>query len=111
MINLYNAAALVLILENYPVTSIKDVGGFFTSPWNKKFISLFEHTVGLGHIEHDILRSEFKEPRIHFAISCAAIGAPHLNNEPYLSSKLEQQLSDAERIFLTERPDINYSRD
>jgi hypothetical protein len=111
MINLYNAATLVLILDHYPVKSIKDIGGLFSSPWNRKFIRLFDHKIGLGHIEHDILRSEFKEPRIHFAIVCASIGCPHLINEPYLPDKLEQQLSDAEQRFLSARPAANYYAD
>jgi len=107
MINLYNAATLVLILDHYPVESIKDVGGIFSSPWNRKFIRLFDRTVGLGHIEHDVLRSEFHEPRIHFTIARASIGGPWLIGEPYLPEKLEQQLTSAERHFLTERPEIN----
>jgi hypothetical protein len=111
MINLYNAATLVLILDNYPIASIKDAGGLFSSPWNKKFISLFNHSVGLGHIEHDILRSEFKEPRIHFALASASASSPHLKNEPYLSGKLEQQLNEAEQAFMTARPDVNSFND
>jgi hypothetical protein len=107
VLNLYNAATLVLILDHYPVTSIKDIGGLFSSPWNKKIITLFDHTVGLGHIEYDILNSEFKDPRIHFALASASVSGPHLRNKPYLSATLEQQLTEAERDFLTARPDAN----
>ncbi|MBU1920644.1 DUF547 domain-containing protein [bacterium] len=106
--NLYNASALALILSRYPVESIQDLGSLFTSPWNRKSVSLFNHKVGLGHIQHDILRPEFNEPRLHFAICSAARGGSHLLSEPYLPEKLEQQLVEAERDFMAARPEINF---
>lgn len=107
MINLYNAAAIQLILNHWPVESIQDIGGLFSSPWNKKFVRLFEHEASLGMIEHDILRADFKEPRIHFAIVCAAKGCPTLRQEVYVDMRLNQQLAEQERQFLTQRPDEN----
>lgn len=111
MVNLYNASAIALVLGSYPLQSIQDMEGMFTSPWNRRTVSLFEHKVGLGHIQHDIIRPEFKEPRLHFVLSITALGGPDLSNKPYLPDKLEQQLIEAERKFMTERPQENYFAD
>ncbi|MCL4305322.1 DUF547 domain-containing protein [bacterium] len=107
LINLYNAAALQLIINHYPLGSIRDIGGFFSSPWNKKFVTLFGHEASLGMIEHDILRADFKEPRIHFAIVGAARGGPLLPSQAYLDHRMSSMLAQAERHFLTERPNEN----
>ncbi len=92
LINLYNAATLQLIIDNYPLKSIKDIGSLFTSPWDKKFVRLFGQTVSLDHIEHDIIRKEYFEPRIHLALVCAAKSCPHLRSEAYLGRILSKQL-------------------
>ena len=71
LINAYNAWTVKLILENYPVKSIKDIGGIFSSPWKQKFIKLFDKEISLDWIEHEKIRPTYKEPRIHFALVCA----------------------------------------
>ncbi len=95
LINLYNAATLQLIIDNYPVKSIKDIGSLFSSPWDKKFVRLWGKNVSLDNIEHDIIRKEYYEPRIHLALVCAAKSCPHLRSEAYkghiLSKQLDQQ--------------------
>ncbi len=92
LINLYNAATLQLIIDNYPLKSIKDIGSLFTSPWDKKFVRLFGQNVSLDHIEHDIIRKEYFEPRIHLALVCAAKSCPFLRSEAYLGRILSNQL-------------------
>jgi hypothetical protein len=100
-INAYNAFTIKLILTNYPgINSIKEIGSFFSNPWSKKFISLEGRTVSLDHIEHDILRPRFKDPRIHFAINCAARGCPPLSNTPYGAKDLEAHLDKMTRSFV-----------
>jgi Protein of unknown function, DUF547 len=107
-INLYNAWTIKLILSRYPdVTSIKDLGGFLQSPWKKKFVKLNGSLVTLDHIEDDILRPVFKDPRVHFAINCASISCPPLLNEPYTGAKLEQQLEQVTKAFIN-APSRNY---
>jgi hypothetical protein len=54
----------------------------------------------LDEIEHNVLRKEFNEPRIHMALVCAAMGCPPLRTEPYEGAKLDQQLNDQARVFL-----------
>ena len=108
LINAYNALTIKLILSEYPkLSSIKDLGGFFSSPWRISFFSLFGKKRDLDYIEHSMLRKEFSEPRIHFALVCASLGCPALRNEAYVADRLDQQLKEAMRIFLRD-PDRNY---
>jgi len=102
-INVYNAFTIKLILTKYPgINSIKEIGSFFSNPWSKKFISLNNRTVSLDHIEHDILRPRFKDPRIHFAINCASKGCPPLLDQPYEGDTLEAQLNTMTRAFVND---------
>lgn len=93
-INVYNAFTIKLILREYPdLESIKDIGGIFSSPWKIKFININGQEYHLDNIEHDILRPEFKDPRVHFAVNCASIGCPELINVPYEGATLDARLS------------------
>lgn len=100
LVNLYNAATLKLIVEHYPVKSIKDIGGVFKGPWNQKVVRLFGKAITLNNLEHDIIRKQFKEPRIHMALVCAAKGCPPLRSEAYTAEKLDAQLDDQSRTYL-----------
>ena len=107
-INIYNAWTIKLILTAYPdVKSIKDLGSLFQTPWKKEFVKINGQVVTLDHIEHDILRPMFKDPRIHFAINCAALSCPPLLNEPYEGATLDRQLNAATTSFIND-PDSNY---
>ena len=106
-INAYNAFTIKLILDNYPVKSIKDIGGTFGSPWDVEFIQIAGRTYNLNQIEHEILRKQFNEPRIHFAIVCASISCPKLRNEAYVPEKLNEQLNDQAKDFIND-PSKNY---
>jgi hypothetical protein len=99
--NAYNAWTIKLILSRYPdVKSIKDLGNVFKSPWKKKIVRIDGDIVSLDNVEHDILRPRFKDPRVHFAINCAAISCPPLRTEPYQGNILGAQLDDSTRSFL-----------
>jgi hypothetical protein len=102
-INVYNAWTLKLILTEYPdVSSIKDLGGFLQSPWKKKFVKIDGGLTTLDHVEHDILRPRFGDPRVHFAINCAAKSCPPLRSEAYRGDILDKQLDDSTRRFLND---------
>lgn len=106
LINAYNAWTVELILTAYPdVTSIKELGSFFQSPWKKPFIPLLGETRPLDDIEHRLIRGSgrYNDPRIHFAVNCASIGCPALRAEAYSASRLDAQLEDAVRSFLSDR--------
>lgn len=100
LINLYNAATLRLVLDHYPVKSIKKIGGLFSGPWDQPVVRLFGRTTTLGAVEHELLRVQFDEPRLHFAIVCAARGCPPLRSEAYVAERLEQQLDEQGKAFL-----------
>ncbi|MDT8385604.1 MAG: DUF547 domain-containing protein [Gammaproteobacteria bacterium] len=106
LINAYNAWTVELILSGYPnIESIKDLGSFFQSPWKKAFIPLLGETRSLDDIEHGLIRGSgrYNDPRIHFAVNCASIGCPALRPDAYLAEKLDQQLDEATRLFLSDR--------
>jgi hypothetical protein len=97
-INLYNAATIDLVLENYPgIDSIKDIGGFFGNPWRIEFITLKGKKVHLDHVEHEILRPDFKDPRLHFAVNCASLGCPPLHGKPFEGKTLDATLDELTR--------------
>ena len=107
LINLYNAATLQLVLDRRPARSMRDLGGLFRSPWAIRFISLFGRRVSLGNILHDVLRPEFEDPRVHFALCNASRGSPALASEPYRAETLEEQLDACARVYMLERPEMN----
>ena len=106
LINAYNAFTVELILraESLP-KSIKDLGSFIRGPWKQAFFSLFGDERHLDELEHSMLRgdAELADPRLHFALNCAAIGCPALRPEAYVPSSLEAQLDDQTRRFLSDR--------
>lgn len=106
LLNLYNAATLRLVREHYPVVSIRKIGSVFTSPWSLDVVELFGKRISLDHLEHEMLRKDFHEPRIHFALVCAARSCPALRAEAYMAERLEEQLKDQGIRFLA-RSDQN----
>jgi uncharacterized protein DUF547 len=113
LINTYNAFTLKLILNNYPgIESIRDLGGLiFSSPWDKKFFSLFGKKTSLGYIEHDVLREKYNEPRIHFAVNCASIGCPALQKRAFVADKLDEQLEKATIQFMRDPERNRFDKD
>ena len=106
LINAYNAFTVELILANYPLKSIKDLGSdLFNNRWKKKFFKLLGQDSYLDQIEHEILRKpgSYNEPRVHYAINCAAIGCPMLREEAYVAERLEAQLEEQAVRFLSDR--------
>ena len=102
-INAYNAWTIKLILSGYPgIRSIKDMGSLFKSPWKKKISRIDGKIITLDDIEHNILRPRFKDPRVHFAINCAAKSCPPLRSEPYREGELDQQLDEMTRAFIND---------
>lgn len=104
-INLYNAATVKLIVENYPTKSIKDIDG----NWTKGRVSVGSKELSLGGVENGILR-KMNEPRIHFAINCASISCPKLMNEAFTAAKINEQLDRATKEFInSDKNDISAS--
>lgn len=107
-INAYNAFTVKLIVDNYPVKSIRDLGPALKIPlikdvWHYKFFKIGGQESSLDEIEHSILRKEFEEPRIHFAINCASVSCPPLLNEAFTAAKMETQLDRVAKTFVNDK--------
>lgn len=114
LINSYNALTLKLIVDHYPVQSIKDIGNLFRKPWSLEFFDIFGGSIRhLDAIEHDLLRSNYRDYRIHAAVNCASISCPALRSEPYLGVRLDEQLDEQMRLWLKDaaRNQINAKSD
>ncbi len=102
-VNLYNAATIDVVLEHYPVDSIRSIklsGPLFSGPWRKKFLNVGGYELSLDMIEHEILRGKWTEPRVHYAVNCASVGCPNLGTIPFAGATLEAQLDQAARDYV-----------
>ncbi len=103
-VNLYNAATVAVILDEYPIKSIRDIDRRFTlvpgGPWDRKLVTLNDQPLTLNNIEHDIVRPKFNDFRIHFALNCASIGCPNLADSAYTAENIEQLLTQATLEFI-----------
>ncbi len=103
-INLYNAVTVDIVLQHYPVESIRDIDispGFFADgPWGKKLLSIEGQQVSLNDIEHRILRPLWQDPRLHYALNCASLGCPNLSSSAYNGDTIERQLNRAATAFV-----------
>jgi len=116
-INAYNALAIKVVLDHYPPkrglswkavaypeTSIQQI----SNVWDRSLLKIFGEDYSLNRIEHGTLRKEFEEPRIHFALVCAARGCPELRSEAYVPARLDQQLDDQARQFFANPKKAKY---
>jgi len=109
-VNLYNALTVKVVLDHYPVASIRDIssGGSFlvnlitgvSGPWQAKLIQIEDEAVGLDDIEHRILRPLFKDSRVHYAVNCASIGCPTLMQAPFTAKNLQAILDRGARLYV-----------
>lgn len=99
-INAYNILALKMVLDHWPIDSIKDVGNLISPVWGKSAGEIDGKAVSLDEIENKTLRP-MGEPRIHFAIVCASVSCPDLRNSPYTASNLNVQLNEQVQQFLS----------
>lgn len=105
--NLYNAKTIDIVLDHYPVRSIKDIalGGdllavFSGGPWKAKVTKINGVALSLDDIEHGILRPVFKDSRVHYAVNCASVGCPNLRTQAFTGAGLDAQLDAAARAYV-----------
>ncbi len=106
--NLYNAITLKVILDNYPVKSIRDIKSAgvwldpkaFTGPWVAKRVTVEGKELSLDEIEHAIMRETFKDPRVHYSVNCASFGCPNLPLKAFAAATLEADLDAGARAFV-----------
>jgi Protein of unknown function, DUF547 len=103
-INLYNALTIDVVLDRYPVASIRDIslGGalFAVGPWKKELVSVEGRKLSLDDIEHRILRKRWRDPRVHYAVNCASIGCPNLMAKAFTGAALDQMLTEGARSYV-----------
>ncbi|HEX5175932.1 MAG TPA: DUF547 domain-containing protein [Chthoniobacteraceae bacterium] len=106
-INAYNAWILHEALEKYPTRSVKDpLFAFFIG----KRITVAGEKMSFNHLEKEIIRPRFNEPRVHFALNCASRSCPPLRNEPYVGATLEAQLEDQANAFVNSPKGVTITR-
>ncbi len=106
LINAYNAFMIEKILSRYPnIGSVWDFGKIFGNPFKDEFFMLLGEPYSLDRIEHGTLRAPgaYDEPRVHFAVNCASVGCPMLREEAYVAARLDSQLEEQTRRFLSDR--------
>jgi hypothetical protein len=111
LINAYNAFTVEKILTRYPdIKSIWDFGKVFGNPFKDRFFTLLGREFTLDAVEHETLRKPgaYDEPRVHFAVNCASVGCPMLREEAYVAPRLEAQLEEQARRFLSDRSRNRY---
>ena len=112
LINSYNAYTVEKILTRYPnIKSIWDFGKLFGNPFKDKFFTLLGREFSLDMIEHETLRKPgaYDEPRLHFAVNCASTGCPMLREEAYVAARLDAQLEEQTKRFLSDRSRNRYN--
>ncbi len=114
-INLYNSVTVDIVLQHFPVKSIRNIGGAFgglipSGPWGLKVLTVNGHKLSLDDIEHGIFRPKFKDYRIHYALNCASKGCPNLSKVVFTGSNVEQLLVDAEKTFINHLRGVRIQR-
>ncbi len=115
-VNAYNAITLMVIIDHYPIKRQGLIGLVFPSNsirqipgvWDRITHRVLGKGTTLNEIEHQILRKQFRDPRVHFALVCASVGCPELRNEPYAGPRLDSQLSDQIHRFLSDTEKAHY---
>jgi hypothetical protein len=111
-INLYNAVTLKVVLEHYPVKSIRDIklsrGLRNSGPWDAALIEVEGEEMSLNDIEHRILRPIWMDNRIHYAVNCASMSCPNLHIEPYTAANTDSILDEAASNYVNHRRGVSF---
>jgi hypothetical protein len=103
-VNLYNARTIAVVLEHYPVASIRDIdlgGSFFGSgPWSARLITVEGEKLSLDDVEHRILRPLWRDPRTHYAVNCASIGCPNLATQAFTPANTKRLLDSGAKAYV-----------
>ncbi len=102
-LNLYNAVTIEVVLDNYPVKTIRDIdisGVLSNGPWDAEVVAVDGFEMTLNNIEHDVLRPIWKDPRIHYGVNCASVGCPNLQNTAFTAANVDQMLDKGARDYI-----------
>jgi len=100
--NLYNAVTVKVVVDNYPVKSIRDIksGVFSPGPWKLDLITVNGRKMSLDDIEHGTMRKKYPSPFVHYMVNCASIGCPNLKVGEWRAETLNAELDQAARDFI-----------
>lgn len=101
LVNVYNAFMVSLVVDHYPIKSVKELGIPFVGPWKKSFITVLGGKHSLDDIEHGMLRKNYSESRIHFGVNCASVSCPPLRAEAFVGNRLGQQFDEQAKLFFS----------
>ena len=111
-INLYNALTIEVVLDPYPVDSIRDIdispGLFSNGPWGKKLVTVKGVSLSLDDIEHEILRKVWRDARIHYGVNCASIGCPNLSTDAFTGAAIDAQLTAAAKAYVNNPRGVHF---
>ncbi|MDE1230204.1 DUF547 domain-containing protein [Vibrio aestuarianus] len=111
-VNLYNALTVNLVVDNYPISSITKLGGLFSfGPWEQKIITINQKELTLNDIEHRILRPIWKDPRTHYAINCASLGCPNLQEQAFTAKNTQPLLEKSATEFINSKKGVKLTND
>ncbi len=114
-INLYNALTISVVLDHYPVASIRDIdispGLFADGPWDRTLTAIEGERLSLNDIEHRILRPIWQDPRLHYAVNCAALGCPDLQPAAFTPANAESLLDAGARAYVNHPRGVRFEGD
>ena len=114
-INLYNALVVRLVVDHYPIASIRDIGSEpgvpGGGPWAETLVEVEGVPLSLNDIAHRILRPLWQDPRVHYALACGAVGCPNLQPKPFEAQKLDRQLDEAAMAYINDARCITITED
>jgi hypothetical protein len=111
-VNLYNMKTVDIILDHYPVETIRDIDfgrNFASGPWDEKVVTIEGRDLSLNNIEHGIIRPVFNEPRIHYALNCAAVGCPNLQERAFRRQDLDAMMDGAARAYVNDQRGVTFA--
>ena len=106
--NIYNALTVQYIVGKYPTKSIRS--GYIVGPWKRVFTTINGEEVSLDYIEHEILRVEWDDPRVHYAVNCAAYSCPNLQTDAWFGDTLDEDLDTAARAYVNDPRGVTIRR-
>ena len=112
-VNLYNARTVALILEHYPVTSIRDITFGFLSfgPWDEPMLLVEGRILSLNDVEHQIVRPVWQDQRVHYVLNCAASGCPNLGLTAYRGATIDAAMDAAARAYVNDPRGVRFGAD
>jgi hypothetical protein len=111
-VNLYNARTVALVLDHYPVESIRDIkfGLFSFGPWSEPIMEVQGRRLSLNDVEHGIIRPIWRDPRIHYVVNCGAVGCPELGKSAYTGDTIEASTDAAAREYINDPRGVRLDR-